>query len=98
GGMGEALSPPSPATSANSPRLRPADCNTRIRLSVEGHLGRDDTPGPARLDGLKLVGSRPARRASPEADRPSRRANASIAFHNCGCDRGICNPIIPGGV
>src|SRR5690606_41841934 len=78
----------SPARPANSPRLRPLVASTCIRLSVEGQRGRGGSPGPSRFDGLKLVASSPARRANPDAERPSRRAKASIAFQSWEWDRG----------
>ena len=47
-------------------------------LSVLGQRGRPS--GVKRFEGLKAVGSRPARRASPEGDSSLWRASASIAF------------------
>jgi hypothetical protein len=45
--------------------------------SVEGQRSRPS--GVMRLDLLKVVGSRPARLASPEGDRPERSASRSSA-------------------
>jgi hypothetical protein len=45
--------------------------------SVEGQRSRP--PGVMRLDLLKVVGSRPARLASPEGDSPERSASRSSA-------------------
>ena len=40
------------------------------------------------MEGLKLVASKPARRARPEAETPSRRARASMAFQIWAWDKG----------
>ncbi len=79
----------SSARAAKAPREIPVASSTRVRLSVEGQRGRGGSPGPKRLDGLKLVASRPARRASPEGDVPSRCARASRAFQSLAWDRGM---------
>ena len=49
--------------------------------SVEGQRARPC--GVTRFDLLKVVGSRPARRASPEADSPARAARRSMADQTC---------------
>src|ERR1700736_5323126 len=49
--------------------------------SVEGHRSRPS--GVTRLDLLKVVGSRPARLASPEGDSPARSASRSSAVQIC---------------
>src|SRR5207248_10290023 len=46
--------------------------------SVDGHRSRPS--GVTRLDLWKVVGSRPARLASPEGDRPARSASRSSAI------------------
>jgi hypothetical protein len=62
-----------------SSKLAPVDSRTLAMLSVEGQRGR---PSPVtRFDLLNEVGSRPALLASPDAERPQRRASASMAFH-----------------
>src|SRR5436305_922661 len=49
--------------------------------SVEGHRSRPS--GVTRLDLLNVVGSRPARLASPEGDSPPRSASRSSAVQIC---------------
>src|SRR6476646_2708324 len=49
--------------------------------SVEGQRARPSAV--MRFDLLNVVGSSPARRASPEADRPARSASRSIADQIC---------------
>src|SRR5580698_5589240 len=51
--------------------------------SVDGQRARP--AGVMRFDLLKVVGSSPARRASPDADRPDRSASRSIADQTCAC-------------
>src|ERR1700674_3309630 len=57
--------------------------------SVEGQRARPC--GVMRFDLLNVVGSRPARRASPEADKPARAARRSMADQTCACV-GISTP------
>src|SRR5215472_13180316 len=51
--------------------------------SVDGQRARP--AGVMRFDLLKVVGSRPARRASPDAESPARAARRSIADQTCAC-------------
>ncbi len=51
--------------------------------SVEGQRARPC--GVMRFDLLNVVGSSPARRASPDADRPARAARRSMADQTCAC-------------
>src|SRR5437868_9520203 len=51
--------------------------------SVDGQRVRPS--GVIRLDLLKVVGSRPARLASPEGDNPARAASRSMAVQICAC-------------
>src|SRR5215467_6835474 len=51
--------------------------------SVEGQRARPS--GVMRFDLLNVVGSRPARLASPDAESPARAANRSIAVQICAC-------------
>ncbi len=51
--------------------------------SVEGQRARPC--GVMRFDLLKVVGSSPARRASPDADSPARAARRSMADQTCAC-------------
>src|SRR5260370_16507378 len=51
--------------------------------SVEGQRARPS--GVMRLDLLNVVGSRPARLASPDADSFARAASRSIAIQICAC-------------
>src|SRR5215467_10426112 len=51
--------------------------------SVEGQRARPS--GVMRFDLLNVVGSRPARLASPDADSPARAASRSIAVQICAC-------------
>ena len=88
-GMAAARSTPSRARAANSPSDSPVAVRMRVRLSVEGQRGRGGSPGPNRLDGLKLVASRPARLASAETLSPSCRARLSIAFQSWAWERGM---------
>jgi hypothetical protein len=68
------------ARAANSLKETPVASSTRPRLSVDGQRG---LPFAAiLLDGLKVVASRPDRRAKPEALVPAREAKASIAVQN----------------
>src|SRR5262249_39053287 len=70
--------PARPARSAaNSSQLVSAAASARAMLSVEGQRSRPS--GLWRFDLLKVVGSSPAARASPDAESPRRAANASIA-------------------
>jgi len=62
--------------------------------SVEGQRARPSAV--ARFDLLNVVGSRPARRASPEGVNPARAARRSMADQTCACvsidtpERGGC--------
>lgn len=49
------------------------------------------SPAPNRLEGLKLVASKPARRAKADGVRPSRRARLSTAFQSLACDSGMAS-------
>src|SRR5262252_1091551 len=51
--------------------------------SVEGQRARPS--GVMRFDLLNVVGSRPARLASPEGESPARAASRSIAVQICAC-------------
>ena len=51
--------------------------------SVDGQRARPSAV--MRFDLLKVVGSRPARFASPDADSPARVARRSIADQTCAC-------------
>src|SRR5271170_8170433 len=51
--------------------------------SVDGQRARPC--GVMRFDLLNVVGSRPARRAKPEADKPARAARRSMADQTCAC-------------
>ena len=75
-------------------RVRRSDCTKLEKLSpvtvrilatdsVEGQRGRPSRV--MRLLGLKAVGSRPARRAKPDADRPCLAASRSIPRHTSAC-------------
>src|SRR5262249_30624541 len=68
---------------ANSSKVALTASSARARLSVEGQRGLPS--GPARLERLKVVGSRPAARARPEAVSPWRSASASIARQIWAC-------------
>src|SRR5262245_6037145 len=83
-GMARPASPARPARSAaNSSQLDPAAAMALSKLSVEGQRS---LPSPAwRLDLLKVVGSRPAARANPEAVRRLRWASASMARQTWVC-------------
>src|SRR4029079_15161203 len=53
-------------------------------LAIDSVDGQRARPSPVmRFDLLNVVGSSPARRASPEADSPARAARRSIADHTC---------------
>src|SRR5437667_595093 len=73
---------PSPRYLTNSAKLMLVAPSTLAMLSVDGQRGR---PSRAmRLLLLKVVGSRPARRARPEADSLRSAASRSMAFQISG--------------
>src|SRR5215468_4767312 len=80
--LGVGATGPSPRYFTNSAKLMLVAPSTLAMLSVDGQRGR---PSHAmRLLLLKVVGSRPARRARPEADSLRSAASRSIAFQISG--------------
>src|ERR1700733_9087459 len=63
--------------------LVPVAASALLIDSVEGQRARPDAV--TRLDLLNVVGSRPARRARPDAESPARAARRSIADQTCVC-------------
>ena len=64
--------------------------------SVDGQRARPG--GVMRFDLLNVVGSRPARRASPEAESPARAARRSMADQTCAwvsIEHPLCGPHCP---
>ncbi len=75
--------PGAPVSCTKLEKLSPVTVRILATDSVEGQRGRPSRV--MRLLGLKAVGSRPARRAKPEAERPCLAANRSIPRHTSAC-------------
>ena len=73
-----------PPPERNASKLSPVASSTLATLSVDGQRSRPSLL--TRLDLLYAVASRPASRASAEAERPCRSATASMAFQMSLCE------------
>src|SRR5262249_28461362 len=78
-----ALSVPCPISSTKVCSGSPVAASALAMDSDDGQRARPSAV--MRFDLLKVVGSRPARRASPDAVNPARAARRSMADQTCAC-------------